>query len=938
MSERGRSEIGRRLIGTLTHGLRRQRRHALPAMLLAIGLAPPVALAAGVPLYAEATSVRLLSEQLQPDEQDLDGGSVDLSYLFSFNRLSGGSKNWSEIAPLDQRFYDQSLDPLPVVTTERFIETNPFSLGRETADGGEILGSVTVAAATDAFELADLVSGELPEPAEVDRPIEVLVEQVFAEDEGLTPGTAIVLVDRSDQRFAAVVSGIWTDGSAKSVFGEAAAFRKRLLVPAETITDVLSPSVDEAIQNVRWRLDLDAARIRSGTVSEILAASERLEANASSLVSGVRLLVNPDGPLRAFRDDQDALERGLAGFSLPLLVLAVAVGVLLSTITMRSRHAEFKMLRRRGEPRWHLFGGVVAESVIVTAAAVVIGTLGAFGVAHVIGRTSTFFRFSSAEGLDVALSGIDLTALAGATAVVLAMQLAPAVVAVWRSDGERTSGDDRRPWWQRTYLDLAAILVIALLTVRGVRADTGRAALLDDPAVVLLPSAAALAGALVVLRLMPLVMRLAAAALARTEMTAALVAARRAARVPGDIAAPLLLLVITASMATFTASLAVTLDLQLLDGAHHTVGAEARVVDRGIETPARANAPADDAAIPAPERTTVRHAALDAYQDVWGVERASPMIEVVGTGDTPAARLPGLLFVGVDPASFADIAFWRDDYASRPLDELMAQLRGDPTAVLASSELMRSGATQVGDTLSLVLNTAGVGLALEVTIVGEFEQFPRWFPDQESPLVVGRADAIEALTDSTNARTVLLEPGVRFADRTRVENDFAGIGGNVGPVASVDRLISSAQQEPGRQGVLGLLTIGVALATLLTLGGFVVSTITSFRRRTTQMGVLRAMGMSRREVTTLALFDLGTVMVLGLVVAIGFGLALSRWFIPVLVDTPPGAAPDLLPAIAWSAAATIGISLAALLAASGMIVATTLRRVRLYEAIRMGEP
>lgn len=928
-------------MGTLAHGLRRQRRHALPAVLLAIGLAPPVALGVGVPLYAEATGVRLLSEQLQQDDADLDSIVVDLSYLFSFNRLNGGSKSWTEIDALDQRLLEQSLDPLPVDTTERFIETNPFSLGRESADGGEIIGTVTVAAATDVFDLAELVSGELPEPAEagepVDGSIEVLVEQVFAADEGLAVGAEIVLVDRNNQRFAATVSGIWTDGSATSTFGEAAAFRKRLLVPAETITDVLSPVVDDAIQNARWRLDLDVSRIRSSNVGELLSASEQLEANAASLVPGVRMLVNPDGPLRAFRDDQGALERGLAGFSLPLLLLAVSVGVLLSAITMRARHPEFKMLRRRGEPRWHLFGGVFAESIVVTVGAVAIGTLGAFGVAHVIGRTSTFFRFSSAEGLDVALSGLDITTMVGAAGIVLAIQLVPAAVAVWQSDRDRAAVSDRRPWWQRTYLDLFAILLIAVLTVRGVRADTGRAALLDDPAVILLPSAAALAGALLVLRIMPVVMRMTAAALARTEMTAALVAARRAARVPGDIAAPLLLLVITASLATFTASLAVTLDLQLLDSAHHTVGAEARIVDQGIETPARVAAPADDATIPAPVRTTERHATLDAYEHVWGVERASPMIEVVGTGNSAAARIPGLLFVGVEPSSFADVAFWRDDYASRPLGELMARLRNDPTAVLASSELMRVGAAEIGDSLRLDLNTAGIRLGLDVTIVGDFDQFPRWFPDEESPLVVGRADTIEALTGSTNARTVLLEPGARFSDRARVANDIAGIGGHVGPVASADRLIDGAQREPDRQGILGLLTIGVALATLLTLGGFVVSTITSFRRRTTEMGVLRAMGMSRREVATLALFDLGTVMVLGLVVAIGFGLALSRWFIPVLVDTPPGDAPDLLPAIAWSAAATIGVSLAALLAVSGMIVGATLRRVRLYEAIRMGE-
>ena len=137
--------------------------------------------------------------------------------------------------------------------------------------------------------------------------------------------------------------------------------------------------------------------------------------------------------------------------------------------------------------------------------------------------------------------------------------------------------------------------------------------------------------------------------------------------------------------------------------------------------------------------------------------------------------------------------------------------------------------------------------------------------------------------------------------------------------------------------VLGMLTVGVGLATLLTLAGFVITTVLAFGRRTTEIGVLRAMGMKRREVAVMALFDLGTIMIFGLVAAIGLGLAMSRWFIPVLVDTPPGSAPEPLPTVAWGAAFTIGAMLCALLALSAVVVGFALRRVRVFEAIRLGE-
>lgn len=955
----------RRLAGVCADSLRRLRRSVLPTMLLMVALSAPVAIGAGVPLYADAASARLLDERIAPDEDEPADAAIDdrLAFLFSYNRLGGGSRTWAEVAPADAYFTgDDPPGGLVLDRVDRFVETNSVSLVRpgvieaqpESAAEPEEVATVTFASVSGFESIARFLDGRSPAAAEPNdgepgaAPIEVAIEREFAELEQLGVGDVLVAVDSDapldapGRRLNVSIVGVWDDGDEPGAFGEAAAFRRRLLVPNETIASSLSPRRDDVVQNVRWRLALDPAAISGDTVGSILRASDELNAAATALLPGTRRLVAPSG-LREFRDDERALRRGLTSFSLPLLALASAVGLLIVSITARRRGAEFAMARRRGTPARLLLFGSAAEAIVIAVGAVVIGLGLAIGVAETIGRTRTFFRFSTVDELDVGLStsAVAPTLVIGAMLVLL--QLAPTAALLRRerpTQAVRSDVDATAPWWQRTYLDLFAVVLIAVVTIRGVRNDTGRSALLDDPAVILLPSAAALAAGLVVLRGVPLVMRLVAALLERGDHTAALLAARRAARVPGDIAAPLLLLVLTASLATFTASLAVTLDLQLLDSAHHRIGAEAHVIDSGVDAPvpnpfAAADTLLDDA-LPNEAELTTLHAPLDSYASVWGVESASPMIEVVGTAATRTEQIPGLLFRGVDPQSFAGTAFWRSDYASDSLSDLMASLSTSANAVLVASELARSAGLDVGSTLRLDLITNGNRASFDAVVAGTFDQFPRWFPDRQSPLVVGRADTVEALAGATHDRTVLLRPGVRFADQARVANDLAARGADVGPFRFTDLSIAAQQDEPGRQGVLGLLTLGVALATVLTLAGFVVSTVVSFSRRTTELGILRAMGMTRREVTTLALFDLATVMVLGLAIAVVLGLALSRWFIPVLVDTPPGTAPELLPAIAWSAAGAIVVVLALLLAVSGAIVAATLRRIRLYEAIRLG--
>ncbi|MEM9042245.1 MAG: FtsX-like permease family protein [Actinomycetota bacterium] len=947
------------------HALRRVRRHPVPALLLVLALSIPVAVIAGIPLYADAATGRLLDDRLGVTSSTADGdGSGDaepvaddapsLDLRYSLNRLSGGRRGWPDVAELDALMLGDDPAGLPVASADRVVETRPFALIR----GDERLATVSFTAVTGFDDRARTVDGDIPETVDgrsVDGDvIPVVVERGFAETGAISVGDRLAVVTLGGGGPATVeveVAAVWTDGAVAGPFGPADAFRSDLIVPISVIADDLSTRFDELLESTRWSLELDRAAITADSVASILRSTDRLTARAEILAPGTRELNSPAGLLRALRDDQRSLEAGLRSFSLPLLVLALGVGALVVGIVVGLRDREFAQLRRRGDPPGRLLGGAFVEAVIVAAGASLLGVVGARLVATVLGRTATFFRFTPEAGppVDVGAATWRLAALSGIGLVLL--QCAVTGLALRRaSPGRRTerAGSDR-PWWQRSYLDVVAVLVIAFVTWRGLRAESGRAALLDDPAVVLLPSIAAVAAALLVVRVAPEVMRALASLLERTRSAAALTAARRAARVPGELAAPLVLLVVTASLATFTASLAVTLDRQLVDEAHHRIGSRVSIVDTGrtgvvaipsvvVEAATSPIGPSADERLREPPTADI-HVPLAAYADLWGVNRASPIVETTGSVLHDDGAIPGVRYVGVDPVSFADLSFWRSDYADVDLDTLMARLAANPDGALITGDLARRHGVQVGETIRLDLrDSRPLGrVGYDAEVVGVVDQFPRWSPDDDVGLVIGRADTLAAVSSGSRDRLVLVDLDARFDERSRVAADVANAGGDLGPVRRVENIVDRARTDPGRQGVLGLLTLGVALAVVLTFAGFVVTTVTSFRRRSTELGVLRAMGLSRREMTTLALFDLVGVMTVALVAAVVVGVGLGHWFIPELVDTPPGTAPVLLAETSWSSTLAVAAGLGGLVIASAVVVIVALRRVRAFEAIRLGE-
>jgi len=155
----------------------------------------------------------------------------------------------------------------------------------------------------------------------------------------------------------------------------------------------------------------------------------------------------------------------------------------------------------------------------------------------------------------------------------------------------------------------------------------------------------------------------------------------------------------------------------------------------------------------------------------------------------------------------------------------------------------------------------------------------------------------------------------------------------------VQTLIVEEQIRPQRQGLFGMLSIGFVAASLMTLLGFFLYALFSYRRRYVELGVLRAIGLDARQMAGVLAAELACLLAVGLAAGSLIGVWASNTYIPFLqpaAGSESRAVPFLL-VIDWPRVYLIYLLYAGLLAAAVAALAVFLRRLRVFQAIKLGE-
>jgi putative ABC transport system permease protein len=549
------------------------------------------------------------------------------------------------------------------------------------------------------------------------------------------------------------------------------------------------------------------------------------------------------------QDLSDAL-----GFIRTALLVFAAVALLVGaflifntfSVTVAQRTREFALLRVLGASRRQVLRSVLVETFIVGLAASILGILVGFALAPALAAMLKAF------GIDLGTTGLVIkggTVIAGLLVGLIATMVSGFVparratrvepVAAMRDSATPGLGHLRR----RRILGAGGLFVAGVAVLFyglfGDLADSAAGSLLGLGAVLMMFGVALLAPLLV----RPLARGL-GAPLARWRGLTGVLARENAIRQPQRTAVTAAALMVGLALVVFVAIFAAGLRASVHKAINDQVSA-ALIVQ------------AQNGFNPIPE------AVIPTVRQIPGVTSVSPVRfstgKVKGVGGNQAAT-------GVDPQTIGTVLRLKWDVGSA------ATLRnlGDGNAVV-DSDWAKSNSIRVGDVLHV---TTPAGNVVPYRVSGTFKNQA----GLTSNLIVNQA-TMPRLWDMKQLAFVLA------AARPGTDSDKLAAAGDraLKQFPSTDALSIAQFEDKQDQSVnqlLGLVYALLALSVIVALLGIVNTLALSVHERTRELGMLRAVGMSRKQVKRMirgeSVITAGIGAVLGTALGIVFAVIISR--------------------------------------------------------------
>jgi putative ABC transport system permease protein len=209
---------------------------------------------------------------------------------------------------------------------------------------------------------------------------------------------------------------------------------------------------------------------------------------------------------------------------------------------------------------------------------------------------------------------------------------------------------------------------------------------------------------------------------------------------------------------------------------------------------------------------------------------------------------------------------------------------------------------------------------------------------EEGPFFIANLEYIFEASEGLQPYDVWLSTSPE-ADTGAILQGLFNLGVPVPRHLDARQTLSEVYAQPNRQGMLGMLSVGFLAALLLTAIGFFLNAIFSLRERTLLLGVLRAIGLSARQMGAALALEQILLLLVGLGAGTGIAALTSYLFIPhlpVTFGSHPGTPPFQLE-IAWGDIRQVYLIFSLMLLAAVTLTVASLRRMKIFQAVKLGE-
>ncbi|MEE8353928.1 MAG: FtsX-like permease family protein, partial [Dehalococcoidales bacterium] len=511
---------------------------------------------------------------------------------------------------------------------------------------------------------------------------------VFIYEWGTSPAqvtvriTGIIEPNDPSEEFWFLKTDVFNIPSETTGMGPAVAPVAPVFVPEQTFFQGVKRLLPNMTASYNWYYWVDPQLITADNAAAAKAGVQRMERQILAQMTRSSTLTQLDSVISTF--EQKLLYTQIPLFLLIFQIVAIVLYyvVTVANMVIDQQAGEIALLRSRGANTRQIFSIYLMEGLLISIFGGLAGPFLGAVVFALLGMTAPFHPLTGGGLLEVRFTSMVFVLAAVAAFLCLIALMLPAMRAASVgvvTQRQRAARPSRAPFWQRMYLDIV-LLAIGIPLYFQLRQ---RGALITesffggkelDILSLVAPILFMVAAAIIFLRLFPLIIALASRLSRYSSNTPVVLSLRYMARNPIHYGRLILLLMMAASVGMFAASFLGTLNRSYDERAKYETGTDLRMA--GIY-----------------EYRSGKGAITDRYAELPAVDEISVAFRGSGTVGSLFTQIDfGLL--AVDPATFRNVAWYRDDFSTTPFPELMDILAKDQPG--ASGLVLPDGTESLG--------------------------------------------------------------------------------------------------------------------------------------------------------------------------------------------------------------------------------------------------
>ena len=384
----------------------------------------------------------------------------------------------------------------------------------------------------------------------------------------------------------------------------------------------------------------------------------------------------------------------------------------------------------------------------------------------------------------------------------------------------------------------------------------------------------------------------------------------------------MILLILTIGLGVYNASAARTIDVNADDRTKYRSGGEVKLQAAwdGVQDE-------DDQNI-----IYYNEPSFHAYSNLEGVEAVSRVLKGIGKADIGGKGAGNVQVMGIDNVDFAKTAIFREDmYPLHPFSYLDA-LGMTEQAVLVSSSFAEKHSLKVGDPVRLSIGYGNE--PVDLVVVGIVPYWPSMYGD-DTPFFIANLDYLYQQIEKIPYEVWLqMKDGAKLAPALNqlADRDIAIVNAE-----DARTELALLRRHPANGGVTGILSLGFLLSLLVSLLGYLIFWFFTLSRRVAQIGILRAMGLSRGQLTAMLMLEQLFTTGLSVFIGIMLGKAASRLFLPFLQGGGTEQVPPFRVVFEAEDMQNLYVATGAMLAAGVLLLIAQVRRLKVSQAVKLGE-